>query len=84
LLYCHHMNDDIISQHEHGLDDLLGAARARQGGKVKVSSDEVEEKLKDKIKEIDQKKKEEEAREQAASLGVGYIFLKGLPVSSDA
>ncbi|MFA5052290.1 MAG: hypothetical protein WC544_04525, partial [Patescibacteria group bacterium] len=78
------MDDDITSQKEKGIDDLIGAARASQGGKIHVSSDEIEEKLKTKIHEIQSKKKEEETREQALASGIGYIYLKGFPVSSEA
>ncbi len=78
------MDEDIVSQNDKSIDDLLGAARANQSGKIRVSTDEVEEKLKAKIHEIDTKKKEQDTRDQAASRGIGYIFLKGFPVSSDA
>ncbi|MFA6553628.1 MAG: GspE/PulE family protein, partial [Patescibacteria group bacterium] len=78
------MDEDIVSQNEKSIDDLIGAARANQAGKIHVSTDEVEEKLKTKIHEIDTKKKEQDTREQALASGVGYIYLKGFPVSSDA
>ncbi|MFH1207690.1 MAG: GspE/PulE family protein [Patescibacteria group bacterium] len=78
------MNDDITSQNEKSIDDLIGAVRANQSGKIRVSTDEVEEKLKSKIREIATRKKEADTRERASSSGAGYIFLKGFPVSSDA
>lgn len=78
------MDDDIISQNDKSIDDLIGAAKATAAGRIQVSSDEVEEKLKTKIREIESKKKEQDTRAQAEERGIGYIYLKGFPVSSEA
>ena len=62
------MDDDIQSKKEKSVDDLI---KMSQGGKKKahISSDEVEEKLKTKIREIDEKRKEEAALREAEDAG---------------
>ncbi|MFA6099159.1 MAG: GspE/PulE family protein [Patescibacteria group bacterium] len=52
--------------------------------RIQISSDEVEEKLHEKMKELDEKRKEEAIRSQAAQAGANYIFLKGFPISPEA
>jgi len=76
------MNDDLISKADKSIDDLIQSSKNK--GRIQISSDEVEEKLKTKIKELDQKKKEEEAMRDAAALGFDHIALKGFPINPEA
>lgn len=76
------MDDDLISKKENSIDDLIKSTHSQ--GKIKISSDEVEEKLKTKIKELESKKKEEEAMQEAANIGYDHIALKGFPINPDA
>ncbi|MBI5037496.1 MAG: type II/IV secretion system protein [Candidatus Kerfeldbacteria bacterium] len=75
------MNQDITSKHERSIDDLI---RQSHDGAPQVSSEEVEEKLKSKIHEIEAKRKEEATQEEAQRMGVGYINLKGFPIAPEA
>ena len=56
------MNDDIESQTERDINDLIGQSR-RDPGQIQVSSEDVEEKLETKIHQIDDEKKEQVTRE---------------------
>ncbi|MDP2685214.1 MAG: GspE/PulE family protein [bacterium] len=76
------MQDDLISKKENSIDDLIKSAH--NPGKIKISSDEVEDKLKSKIKELESKKKEEAAMQEAAELGYDHITLKGFPIIPEA
>ena len=75
-------DDNLVSKKENSIDDLINSAKKR--GKVKISSEEVEEKLKSKIKELESKKKEEAAMQEAANLGYDHISLKGFPIIPEA
>ncbi|MCH7492101.1 type II/IV secretion system protein [Patescibacteria group bacterium] len=77
------MDDDIQSKKEKSVDDLIKMSQSRQR-KAHISSDEVEEKLERKIKEIDEKRKEEAALREAENVGLAYINLKGFPISPEA
>ncbi len=77
------MNDDIESKTERDINDLIGQSRNKPG-QIQVSSDDVEEKLKTKIQQIDENKKEQVTRELATTSGIGYVALKGFPVAPEA
>ncbi len=76
------MQDDLISKNDKSIDDLIKGYH--NSGRVTISSDEVEEKLKTKIKELESKKKEEAAMQEAAEIGYDHIALKGFPINPDA
>jgi len=77
------MSDKDYNSKEKSIDDLIQMSD-RQEERIKISSDEVEEKFQEKITKIDHKKKEQITQEKAQQLGVGYINLKGFPVSPEA
>jgi len=77
------MQDDLSPKKERNIDDLIKLSQD-DPKKVKVSSDEVEEKLKDKIREIEEKKKEEAALQEAEEMGISHISLKGFPINPEA
>ena len=77
-------NTRKISYTEHmvkTINDLLSGSSKQ---KVQISSEEVEEKLDQKIRDIDIKEKEKIVAEKAALTGVGYINLKGFPIQVEA
>ncbi|MBU0612386.1 GspE/PulE family protein [Patescibacteria group bacterium] len=63
------------------IDDLINGSDKK---KVHISSDETEEKLDQKIRDIDIKEKERVVEEKAALTGFSYISLKGFPIQSEA
>ncbi|MFZ6036621.1 MAG: GspE/PulE family protein [Patescibacteria group bacterium] len=75
------MQDELTSKKENDIDDLI---RLSQSGRPQVSTSEVEEKLQEKIQEIESKKKEEAAQAEAERSGAGYINLKGFPIAPEA
>jgi type II secretory ATPase GspE/PulE/Tfp pilus assembly ATPase PilB-like protein len=77
------MSSDLISKNDKGINDLVGSSH-NQPGHTSVNTDEVEEKLKEKIRQLDERKKEEVTREAADKLGYSYINLKGFPISPEA
>ncbi|MDD5039516.1 MAG: GspE/PulE family protein [Patescibacteria group bacterium] len=77
------MNDDIESKNEQDISDLIEQSRQRRT-KFRVATEDVADKLRLKINEIDQRKKEELTRHKAEEAGFGYIFLKGFPISPEA
>ncbi len=77
------MSSDIVSKNDRNISDLVKLSHG-VSGKTAVSSDEVEEKLKEKIKQLDDQKKEELTREMADKSGYPYISLKGFPVAPEA
>ncbi len=76
------MNDELATSKDKNIDDLIRLSHNTE--KPEVSSEEVEEKLTAKIKEIDAKKKEEAAQREAHQMGVDYIALKGFPIAPEA
>lgn len=76
------MQDDLISKKDKSINDLINSSHGKS--KIQVSSEEVEEKLKSKIKELESKKKEEAAMQEAAELGYDHISLKGFPIIPEA
>lgn len=77
------MEDDLISKKDNNIDDLIKSSNKNRRA-IQISSEEVEEKLKQKIKDIDEKRKELEAQREAEELGAEYISLKGFPINPDA
>lgn len=77
------MNDSIVSNKEKDVEDLIKQSTGSKA-KIQISTEEVEDSLKTKIYEIDEKKKEQVTRDQAEADGFGYIFLKGFPISPEA
>ena len=78
------MNDDNINpQNDKDISELIQMSTGSKQA-PHISSGEVEDKLKSKISEIEEKKKEEITEREAAALGVGYIFLKGFPLNPEA
>jgi len=77
------MQNNVTSQKDKNIDDLIEQSHEVKN-RARVSSEEVEEKLKSKMREIDEKRKEEDTKKKADELGVNYVFLKGFPVSHDA
>lgn len=77
------MSDDLVSKSEKNISDLVQQSHNSASNFV-TNKDEVEEKLKDKIKELGQQKKEELTRQAAEGVGFPYIFLKGFPISPEA
>ncbi len=77
------MQDDLTPKREKDIDDLIKLSQGNKG-KVKISSEDVEEKLKDKISEIEEKRKEQAALQEAEELGINHISLKGFPINPDA
>jgi len=77
------MQDDLAPKKEKDIDDLIKLSQEGKG-KVKISSEDVEEKLKDKIREIEEKRKEMAALQEAEELGINHISLKGFPINPDA
>ncbi|PIS42163.1 MAG: hypothetical protein COT24_05090 [Candidatus Kerfeldbacteria bacterium CG08_land_8_20_14_0_20_40_16] len=63
------------------INDLLNGS---ENGKLQVSSEETEEKLKHKIEEIEIKEKEKLVAEKASPLGLSCISLKGFPIEPEA
>lgn len=63
------------------IDDLRNESN---GEKLHVSSEETEEKLTHKIKEIEIKEKEKIVDEKAQAAGLGYIDLEGFPIEPEA
>jgi type II secretory ATPase GspE/PulE/Tfp pilus assembly ATPase PilB-like protein len=63
------------------INDLL---KGSDKNKIHVSSEETEEKLDQKIRDIDIKEKEKIVEEKASSTGMAYIDLKGFPIQAEA
>jgi len=77
------MSNGIVSKNDKNIGDLVKLSQ-NSPSKTSVSTDEVEEKLKEKIEELDERKKEELTRQAAEKFGYPYIFLKGFPVAPEA
>ncbi|MFA6392311.1 MAG: GspE/PulE family protein [Patescibacteria group bacterium] len=63
------------------IDDLRNGSNKQT---IHISSEETEEKLDQKIHDIDIKEKEKLVAEKAAMTGVGYMSLKGFPIQVEA
>ncbi|MBU0964046.1 GspE/PulE family protein [Patescibacteria group bacterium] len=68
---------------DKNIDDLIKMTQRSQGS-LQISTEETEEKLQNKMIEIDEKNKEDATRNQAEKNGYNYIFLKGFPVTPEA
>lgn len=77
------MNDNPSVNNDKNINDLIKMSHG-SGGRIQVSPDEVEEKLKNKMQEMQEKKEEAAVRQAADEAGVGYVSLKGFPISPEA
>jgi len=77
------MSDNNLGSNEKNIDDLIKMSSGKTG-KIKITSEEVEEKFEEKMKEIKFKKKEQIAQEKATQFGLGYVNLKGFPIGPEA
>ena len=75
-------DDSNIIQKDTGIDDLISEEKATKK-KVKITTEEHEQKFKEKMEEIRIKEKEKVTRERAEEQNLGYINLTGFPISPE-
>ncbi|MFA5134936.1 MAG: GspE/PulE family protein [Patescibacteria group bacterium] len=75
--------NDLTSKTDRGIDDLIQQSHDASA-RIRVSPDDVEEKLQTKIHDIQEKKVEQVTQQRASQEGFPYISLKGFPVSPEA